>query len=168
MDTSKWLVDISDLKQAKPRCTSEAELRRSLAIPDPLCIFNAEGQLVSNQRKWRGIWGGVYRKTLHQLYAKEQADESELHSAGAETQQVLTVEYTASGLLDERSGFGSHCPDSARTGHLLARDITLQKQAEATSILERTAWRVKFTIHLLRRLQAFWLREPQNRYQRMI
>jgi len=80
---------------------------------------------------------------------------SELHSAELKTQQVSTVE-PASGLLDERSGFGSHCPDSARTGHLAGADITLQKQAEATSILEGNRMAREIHDHL-RRLQAFWL-----------
>jgi len=65
--------------------------------------------------------------------------------------------------------FGSHCPDSARTGDLAgARYITLQKQAEATSILEernRMAREIHDTL-----AQAFTGILPvgaANRYQRI-
>jgi len=79
MDTSKgWLRILAISNKQKPRCKPlKQNCGRFFAIPDPLCIFNAEGQLVCAMRKsilWRNI-GGVYGKTLHQLYAKEQADE---------------------------------------------------------------------------------------------
>jgi two-component system, NarL family, sensor kinase len=75
------VADISDLKQAEAALqASEAELRALVsAIPDPLCIFSAEGQLLCTI-KGNPSYGELYReeyigKTLHQLYAREQADE---------------------------------------------------------------------------------------------
>jgi len=89
-----------------------------------------------------------------------------LHSAGAENSTSSHVEYSE-WIAGREIWFSSHCPDSARTGHLW-REISLQ-QAEATSILEERN-RMAREIHdtLLRRLQAFWLSGAQNRYQRMI
>ncbi|MBD2249622.1 PAS domain S-box protein, partial [Nostoc sp. FACHB-888] len=74
-------ADISDRKQAEAALqASEAELRALFsAIPDPLCVYNAEGQVI-DAIPGNPSYGEEYReeyigKTLHQLYAKEQADE---------------------------------------------------------------------------------------------
>ncbi len=94
------IADISDRKQAEVSLqASEAELRALFsAIPDPLCIFTVEGQLIG-AIKGNPSYGELHReeyigKTLHQLYAQEQADEflSYIQQA-ARNQQVLTVEY---------------------------------------------------------------------------
>jgi two-component system, NarL family, sensor kinase len=121
---------------------SEAELRSLFsAIPDPLCIFNAEGQLIC-AIKGNPSYGEEYReeytgKTLRQLYAKGQADEFLNYiQQVVRTQQVLTVEYSE-WIAGREIWFSARI---ARIQHerviWLARDITLQKQAEAASILE--------------------------------
>ncbi|MBD2108196.1 PAS domain S-box protein [Nodosilinea sp. FACHB-13] len=138
-------TDIDDYKRAEAALqASEAELRALFsAIPDPLCVYNAEGQVI-DAIPGNPSYGEEYikeyiGKTLHQLYAKEQADEFLNYiQQVVKTQQVLTVEYTECQWMAGRKVWFS-----ARIAPLpheqviwLARDITLQKQAEAASILE--------------------------------
>jgi two-component system NarL family sensor kinase len=137
------IADISDRKQAEAALqASEAELRALFsAIPDPLCIFTAEGQLVC-AIKGNPSYGELYRekyigKTLHQVYAKEQADEflSYIQQV-VRTQQVLTVEYSQ-WIAGREIWFSARiAPIRHEQVIWVARDITLQKQAEAASILE--------------------------------
>ncbi|KYC44128.1 serine/threonine protein kinase [Scytonema hofmannii PCC 7110] len=133
------IVDISDRKQAEAALqASEAELRALFsAIPDPLCIFNAEGQLscaIKGNPSYREEYTG---KTLHQLYAQEQADEFLSYIQQVlRTQQVLTVEYSE-WIAGREIWFSARiAPIQHEQVIWLARDITLQKQAEAASILE--------------------------------
>ncbi|MBD2069992.1 PAS domain S-box protein [Leptolyngbya sp. FACHB-671] len=139
------IADISDRKQAEAALqASEAELRALfLAIPDPLCVYNAEGQVI-DAIPGNPSYGEEYRekyigKTLHQLYAKEQADEflSYIQQV-VKTQQVLTVEYTECQWIARREvRFSARiAPIRHKQVIWLARDITLQKQAEAASILD--------------------------------
>ncbi|MDV2998012.1 MAG: hypothetical protein N4J56_007717 [Chroococcidiopsis sp. SAG 2025] len=136
-------TDIDDRKQAEIALqASEAELRALFsAIPDPMYIFNAEGQLIC-AIQGNPSYGDLCReeyigKTLHQLYAKEQADEflSYIQQA-VKTQQILTVEYSQ-WIAGREIWFSARiAPIRHEQVIWLARDITLQKQAEATSILE--------------------------------
>jgi two-component system NarL family sensor kinase len=133
------ITDISDRVSAEAALqASEAELRALVsAIPDPLCIFNAEGQLVC-AIKGNPSYGEEYTgKTLHQLYAKEQADEFLNYiQQVVRTQQVLTVEYSE-WIAGREIWFSARiAPIRYEQVIWLARDITLQKQAEAASILE--------------------------------
>ena len=137
------ITDIDDRKQAEVALqASEAELRALFsAIPDPLCVFNAEGQVIDaipgNPSYKQSHREECIGKTLHQLYAQEQADEFLNYiQQVVRTQQVLTVEYSQ--WID-----GQEIWFSARIAPIrheqviwLARDITLQKQAEAASMLE--------------------------------
>ncbi|MEP1024412.1 PAS domain S-box protein [Leptolyngbya sp. AS-A6] len=137
--------DISDRKQAEAALqASEAELRALFsAIPDPLCVYNAEGQVI-DAIPGNPSYGEEYikeyiGKTLHQLYAKEQADEFLNYiQQVVKTQQVLTVEYTECQWIAGREVWFSARIAPIRHEQViwLARDITLQKQAEAASILE--------------------------------
>ncbi|MBL1179410.1 PAS domain S-box protein [Pantanalinema sp. GBBB05] len=121
---------------------SEAELRSLFsAIPDPMCIFDGEGQLIC-AIQGNPSYGELYReeytgKTLHQLYVREQADEFLSYIQQAlSTQQVLTVEYSQ-WIAGREIWFSARIAPIRHEQVLwLARDITLQKQAEATSILE--------------------------------
>lgn len=121
---------------------SEAELRALFsAIPDPLCIFNAEGRLIC-AIKGNPSYGEEYReeyigKTLHQLYAQEQADEFLNYIQQAvRTQQVLTVEYSE-WIAGREIWFSARiAPIQHEQVIWLARDITAHKQAEQSSILE--------------------------------
>jgi len=133
------VADISDLKQAEAALqASEAELRALVsAIPDPLCIFNAEGQLLCTIKGNPSYGEECTGKTLHQLFAKEQADEFLSYIQQVlTTQQVLTVEYSE-WIAGREIWFSARiAPIQHEQVIWLARDITLQKQAEATSILE--------------------------------
>jgi len=136
-------TDINDRKQAEAALqASEAELRALFsAIPDPLCIFTAEGQLVcaiKGKLPYEDEYMEEYTdKTLHQLYAKEQADEFLGYIQQVlRTQQVLTVEYSE-WIAGREIWFSARiAPIQHEQVIWLARDITLQKQAEAASILE--------------------------------
>lgn len=137
------IADISDRKQAEVALqASEAELRSLFsAIPDPMCIFNGEGQLIC-AIKGNPSYGELYReeyigKTLHQLYVREQADEFLSYIQQVlRTQQVLTVEYSQ-WIAGREIWFSARIsPIRHEQVIWLARDITPQKQAEATSILE--------------------------------
>jgi PAS domain S-box-containing protein len=121
---------------------SEAELRSLFsAIPDPMCIFNGEGQLIC-AIQGNPSYGELYReeyigKTLHQLYVREQADEFLSYIQQVlRTQQVITVEYSQ-WLAGREIWFSARiAPIRHKQVIWLARDITPQKQAEAASILE--------------------------------
>lgn len=137
------LADISDRKQAEVALqASEAELRSLFsAIPDPICIFNGQGQLICAVQG-NPSYGELYReeyigKTLHRLYDREQADEFLSYVQQVlRTQQVLTVEYSQ-WVAGREIWFSARiAPIRHEQVIWLARDITLQKQAEATSILE--------------------------------
>ncbi|WP_341531016.1 PAS domain S-box protein [Nostoc sp. UHCC 0302] len=137
------IADISDRKQAEVALqASEAELRALFsAIPDPLCIFNAEGQVIG-AIKGNPSYGELHReeyigKTLHQLYATEQADEFLSYIQQVlRTQQVLTVEYSQ-WIAEREIWFSARiAPIRHEQVIWIARDITLQKRAEAASILE--------------------------------
>ncbi|MGI0487736.1 PAS domain S-box protein [Pantanalinema rosaneae CENA516] len=137
------LADISDRKQAEIALqASEAELRSLFsAIPDPMCIFNGEGQLIcaiqGNPSYGELYWEEYTGKTLHQLYAQEEADTFLSYIQQVlRTQQVLTVEYSQ--WIAEREVWFSARIAPIRHEQVLwlARDMTLQKQTEAASILE--------------------------------
>jgi PAS domain S-box-containing protein len=143
------IADISDRKQAEAALqASESELRALFsAIPDPLFVYNAEGQVI-DAIPGNPSYGEEYReeyreeyigKTLHQLYAKEQVDEFLNYiQQVVKTQQVLTVEYIECQWIARREVWFSARIAPIRHEQViwLARDITLQKQAEAASILE--------------------------------
>ncbi|NES96029.1 MAG: PAS domain S-box protein, partial [Desertifilum sp. SIO1I2] len=133
------LADISDRKQAEVALQdSEAELRSLFsAIPDPLCIINAEGRLLCTIKGTSSYGEECTGKTLHQLFAKEQADEFlDYIQQSVRTQQVLTVEYS-DWIAGREVWFSARiAPIRHEQVIWLARDITLQKQAEAASILE--------------------------------
>jgi two-component system NarL family sensor kinase len=111
------VADISDRKQAEAALqASEAELRALFsAIPDPLCVYSAEGQLLGSI-KGNPSYGELDEeeyigKTLHQLYAKEQADEYLSY-----IQQVLRTNKSSRSSTALESWtrslvFGSHCPN---------------------------------------------------------
>ncbi|MBW4528660.1 MAG: PAS domain S-box protein [Phormidium tanganyikae FI6-MK23] len=136
--------DISDRKQAEAALqASEAELRALFsAIPDPLFIFTTEGQLVCAFTGNPSYGELLCReegigKTLHQLYAKEEADEflSYIQQV-VKTQQILTVEYSL-WIAGREIWFSSRiAPFRHEQVIWLARDITALKQAETASILE--------------------------------
>ncbi|BAY29235.1 two-component sensor histidine kinase [Nostoc carneum NIES-2107] len=137
------IADISELKQAEVALqASEAELRALFsAIPDPMCIFNGEGQLIC-AIKGNPSYGELHReeyfgKTLHQLYDTEQADEFLSYIQQVlRTQQVLTVEYSQ-WIAEREIWFSARiAPIRHEQVIWIARDITLQKRAEAASILE--------------------------------
>lgn len=137
------IADISDRKQAEVALqASEAELRSLFsAIPDPLCIFTAQGQLIC-AIKGNPSYGELHReeyigKTLHQLYDTEQADEFLSYIQQVlRTQQVLTVEYSQ-WIAGREMWFSARiAPIRHEQVIWIARDITLQKRAEAASILE--------------------------------
>ncbi|MBD2465270.1 PAS domain S-box protein [Oscillatoria sp. FACHB-1407] len=137
------IADISDRKQAEVALQdSEAELRSLFsAIPDPMCIFNREGQLIC-AIQGNPSYGELYReeysgKTLHQLYAREQADEFLSYIQQVlRTQQVLTVEYSQ-WIAGREIWFSARiAPIRHEQVIWLSRDITALKQAEAASILE--------------------------------
>ncbi|MEW6498569.1 MAG: PAS domain S-box protein, partial [Cyanobacteriota bacterium] len=137
------VADISDLKQAEAALqASEAELRALVsAIPDPMCIFNAEGQVIcvtEGNPSYKELYKEeLVGKTLHQLFAKEQADELLGYIQQVlRTQQVLTVEYSQ-WLSGREIWFSARiAPIQHEQVIWLARNIMLQKQAEAASILE--------------------------------
>jgi PAS domain S-box-containing protein len=137
------VTDIDDRKQAEVALqASEAELRALFsAIPDPMCIFNAEGQVIC-VTEWNQSYRELYKeelvgKTLHQLSAKEQADEFLGYIQQVlRTQQVLTVEYSQ-WLSGQEIWFSARiAPINHDQVIWLSRDITALKQAEEASILE--------------------------------
>jgi PAS domain S-box-containing protein len=132
------VTDIDDRKQAEAALqASEAELRALFsAIPDPLCVFNAKGQVIDaipgNPSYKQSHREECIGKTLHQLYAQEQADEFLNYiQQVVRTQQVLTVEYSE-WIAGREAWFSARiAPINHEQVIWLARDITLQKQAEA-------------------------------------
>jgi len=137
------VTEIDDRKQAEVALqASEAELRALFsAIPDPMCIFNAEGQVIC-VTEWNQSYRELYKeelvgKTLHQLSAKEQADEFLGYIQQVlRTQQVLTVEYSQ-WLSGQEIWFSARiAPINHDQVIWLSRDITALKQAEEASILE--------------------------------
>ncbi|MBW4693832.1 MAG: PAS domain S-box protein [Lyngbya sp. HA4199-MV5] len=137
------ISDISDRKRAEAALqASEAELRALfLAIPDPLCVVTAEGRVISSvEGSPSQLYSPVEEKigkTLHQIFEKEQADQSMGYVQQAlRTQQVLTVEYSLP-IAGRETWFSARiAPIRHEQVIWLSRDITLQKQAEAASILE--------------------------------
>jgi PAS domain S-box-containing protein len=137
------VTDIDDRKQAEFALqASEAELRALFsAIPDPMCIFNAEGQVIcvtEGNPSYRELYKEeLVGKTLHQLFAKEQAEDLLGYIQQVlRTQQVLTVEYSQWLSGREIWFSASIAPIRHEQVIWLARNIMLQKQAEAASILE--------------------------------
>ncbi|MEG4248380.1 PAS domain S-box protein [Microcoleus sp. Pol10D4] len=137
------IADISDRKQAEAALqASEKELQTLItAIPDPLYVLTAEGQVLDAverdpNQSCRPIEEQI-GKTLHQLLTKEQADEFlSCIQQVLRTQQVLTVEYSH-WIAGREMWFSVRiAPIRHEQVIWLVRDITPQKQAEAASILE--------------------------------
>ncbi|AUB44500.1 Protein kinase-like domain (plasmid) [Nostoc flagelliforme CCNUN1] len=137
------IADISDRKQAEVALqASEAELRALFsAIPDPLCVVNAEGRVIETVAgNLRQLYSSVEEKvgkTLHQIFEEEQADKFMGYIQQVlRIQQVLTVEYSLR-IAEQETWFSARiAPIRHEQVIWIARDITLQKQAEAASILE--------------------------------
>jgi PAS domain S-box-containing protein len=136
-------VDINDRKQAEEALqASEIKLRTLIeAIPDPLYVLTAEGQVLDAverdpNQSCRPIEEQI-GKTLHQLLAKEQADEFlSCMQQVLRTQQVLTVEYSK-WIAGREIWFSVRiAPIRHEQVIWLVRDITALKQAEEASILE--------------------------------
>jgi PAS domain S-box-containing protein len=136
------IADISDRKQAEEALqASESKLRTLIeAIPDPLFVLTAEGRFLEMIVQEPNLLWQPYEemigKTMHQL-GREQADEFLSYIQQVlRTQQILTVEYSA--FLNGREAWFSAriAPIQHEQVIWIARDITLQKQAEAASILE--------------------------------
>jgi PAS domain S-box-containing protein len=137
------VTDIDDCKRAEAALqASEAELRALVsAIPDPLFVLTAEGRVVEAvevkpNQLYRPIEEQI-GQTLHQIFAKEQADEFLGYVRQVlRTQQMLTVEYSL-WIAEQEAWFSARiAPIRHEQVIWLARDITLQKRAEAASILE--------------------------------
>ncbi|MBD3887485.1 GAF domain-containing protein [Phormidium tenue FACHB-886] len=121
---------------------SEAELRALVsAIPDPLFVLTAEGQMVEAvevkpNQLYRPIEEQI-GQTLHQIFEKEQFDEFLGYVRQVlRTQQMLTVEYSLQRAEQEAWFSARIAPIDHDQVIWLARDITALKQAEAASILE--------------------------------
>jgi PAS domain S-box-containing protein len=136
-------TDIDDCKRAEAaQQASEAELRALVsAIPDPLFVLTAEGRVVEAvevkpNQLYRPIEEQI-GQTLHQIFEKERADEFLGYVRQVlSTQQMLTVEYSLR-IAERETWFSTRiAPIRHERVIWLARDITLQKQAEAASILE--------------------------------
>ncbi|MBE9157796.1 PAS domain S-box protein [Nodosilinea sp. LEGE 06152] len=136
------ITDIDDRKQAEEALqASETKLRNLIeAIPDPLFVFSAEGRfleimVMEPDLLWHPF-EEMIGKTMHQL-GREEADEFLGYIQQVlRTQQILTVEYGAF-LSGREMWFSARiAPISYDQVIWLVRDITAQKQAEATSILE--------------------------------
>ncbi|KYC40767.1 hypothetical protein WA1_24340 [Scytonema hofmannii PCC 7110] len=141
-DISEQQAALHERKSAEAALkASETKLRTLIAaIPDPLFVLTAEGQIVEAIAVEPHLQcqpvEEMIGKTLHQL-GKEQADEwlSYIQQA-LRTQQILTVEYSM--FLNGRETWFSTRIAPIRHEQViwLSRDITALKQAEATSILE--------------------------------
>ncbi|MCC5669020.1 PAS domain S-box protein [Nostoc sp. CHAB 5784] len=136
------VTDIDDRKQAEEALqASESKLRALIeAIPDPLFVLTAEGRFLEMIVQEPNLLWQPYEemigKTMHQL-GREQADEFLSYIQQVlRTQQILTVEYSA--FLNGREAWFSAriAPIQHEQVIWIARDITLQKRAEAASILE--------------------------------
>ncbi len=134
--------DITQRRQAEAALqASETKLRNLIeAIPDPLFVFSAEGRfleiMVLDPNLLWHPFEEMIGKTMHQL-GREEADEFLGYIQQVlRTQQILTVEYGAF-LSGREMWFSARiAPISHDQVIWLVRDITAQKQAEATSILE--------------------------------
>ncbi|MBD2249470.1 PAS domain S-box protein, partial [Nostoc sp. FACHB-888] len=135
--------DTTQRKQAEEALqASEAELRALVsAIPDPLFVLTAQGRLVEAvevkpNQLYRPIEEQI-GQTLHQIFAKEQADEFLGYVRQVlRTQQMLTVEYSLQ-IAEQEAWFSARiAPISLDQVIWLTRDITALKQAEEASILE--------------------------------
>jgi PAS domain S-box-containing protein len=135
-------TDIDNRKQAEEALqASESKLRTLIeAIPDPLFVLTAEGRFLEiivqePNLLWQPI-EEMMGKTMHQLGREEANEFLSYIQQVLRTQQILTVEYSA--FLNGREAWFSAriAPIDHDQVIWLTRDITLQKQAEATSILE--------------------------------
>ncbi|MGL5804274.1 MAG: PAS domain-containing protein, partial [Xenococcaceae cyanobacterium] len=119
---------------------SETELQILIeAIPDPMCVLTAQGRIIKTvdpDRLDKPIEAKI-GKTLHQIFAKEQADEFlDYIQQVLRTQQMLTVEYSMF-LNGRKTWFSARiAPIRHDRAIWLARDITARKRAEEASILE--------------------------------
>ncbi|MFQ4138018.1 PAS domain S-box protein [Nodosilinea sp. PGN35] len=136
-------IDIGDRKQAEAALqASETELRTLIAaIPDPLYVLTAEGQVLEAvEREPNQSCIPIEEqigKTLHQLLAKEQADEFlSCMQQVLRTRQVLTMEYSHWKAGRELWFSVRIAPIRHDQVIWLVRDITALKQAEEASILE--------------------------------
>ncbi|WP_404788375.1 PAS domain S-box protein [Altericista sp. CCNU0014] len=137
------VTDIDDRKQAEAALqASEKELQTLIAaIPDPLYVLTSEGQVLDAverepNQSCRPIEEQI-GKTLHQLLAKEQADEFlSCMQQVLRTQQVLTIEYSHWKAGREIWFSVRIAPIRHEQVIWLVRDITALKQAEEASILE--------------------------------
>ncbi|MBM0744376.1 PAS domain S-box protein [Phormidium sp. CLA17] len=137
------IADINDHKRAEAALqASETELQTLFAaIPDPLYVLTAEGEVLDAvEREPNQLYKPIEEqigKTLHQLHAKEQADEFLSYIQQAlRTQQVLTVEYSQ-WIAGRETWFSARiAPIRHEQVIWLVRDITALKQAEEASILE--------------------------------
>jgi PAS domain S-box-containing protein len=137
------IADINDRKQAEAALqASETELQTLFAaIPDPLWVLTAEGQVLDAvEREPNQLYKPIEEqvgKTLHQIFAKEQADEFlDYIQQVLRTQQMLTVEYSL-WIAGRKTWFSARiAPIRHEQVIWLARDITDRKRAEAASILE--------------------------------
>ncbi len=137
------IADINDHKRAEAALqASETELQTLFAaIPDPLYVLTPEGQVLDAvEREPNQLHKPIEEqigKTLHQLHAKEQADEFLSYIQQAlRTQQVLTVEYSQ-WVAGREIWFSVRiAPIRHERVIWLVRDITALKQAEEASILE--------------------------------
>jgi PAS domain S-box-containing protein len=142
-DISEQQAALHERKQAEAALqASEKELQTLIAaIPDPLYVLTAEGQVLDAverepNQSCRPIEEQI-GKTLHQLLAKEQADEFlSCMQQVLRTQQVLTVEYSHWKAGREIWFSVRIAPIRHEQVIWLVRDITALKQAEEASILE--------------------------------
>jgi len=142
-DISEQQAALHERKQAEAALqASEKELQTLIAaIPDPLYVLTAEGQVLDAverepNQSCRPIEEQI-GKTLHQLLAKEQADEFlSCMQQVLRTQQVLTVEYSHWKAGREIWFSVRIAPIRHKQVIWLVRDITALKQAEEASILE--------------------------------
>jgi PAS domain S-box-containing protein len=142
-DISEQQAALHERKQAEAALqASEKELQTLItAIPDPLYVLTAEGQVLDAverdpNQSCRPIEEQI-GKTLHQLLAKEQADKFLSYIQQVlRTQQVLTVEYSH-WIAGREMWFSVRiAPIRHEQVIWLVRDITALKQAEEASILE--------------------------------
>jgi PAS domain S-box-containing protein len=142
-DISEQQAALRERKRAEEALqASETELRALIAaIPDPLSVLTAQGQIIEAIAVVPDLRclpiEEMIGKTLHQIFAKEQADEFLGYiQRMLRTQQMLTVEYSM--FLNGRETWFSARIAPIRHEQViwLARDITARKRAEEASILE--------------------------------
>ena len=137
------IADTSDRRRAEVALqASEKELRALFAaIPDPFFVLTDEGQVIKaatigSSHLYKPIEEQI-GKTLHEIFAQEQADEflDYIHQV-FRTQQMLTAEYYL-WIAGRKTWFSAHItPIQDDRVIWLARDITALKQAEEASVLE--------------------------------